>query len=69
MSSRWTKRHKEKQSTKLPIKLNHIRKRNFTMHAYIDVSGYGWCMLDLDCCIVEEDDLSYNIIIYLYIYI
>lgn len=52
MSSRRTKRHKEKQSAKLPIKLNHIRKRNFTMYASID--KYGHCMLDR--CVVERND-------------
>jgi len=62
MSSRRTKRHKEKQSAKLPIKLNHIRRRNFTMYASIDI--YGYCSLDR--CVVERNDCSYNII-YLYI--
>jgi len=43
MSSRRTKRHKEKQSAKLPIKLNHIRKRNFTMYTFIDMHARSLC--------------------------
>lgn len=37
------------------------------MQAYIGVYRIGWCMLDLDCCDVEENDWSYNIIIYIYL--